>query len=436
MTAFQSLKPTNAPLFVGIDVGTSGCRAIAIDSAGNIHGRATVIMPEPLRRGASIEQHPSVWWNALVAALEALFVDLNPGAVRAVSVDATSGTVLLSDRHGTPLGPALMYNDARAAAEAKLIAEVAPKSCAAHGPSSSLAKLMWLQRHYRQQRPGYALHQADWLLGKLCGKQGVSDANNCLKMGYDPIAQQWPEWLKTLEIELRLVPHVLTPGDYLGEVTDAASEETGLIPGTRIIAGTTDSTAAFIATGACRPGEAVTSLGSTLVLKVLSETPVFAPEYGVYSQPLGELWLVGGGSNSGGAVLRQIFTPKQIDTMTGNLKPDEPTGMDYYPLCSPGERFPVCDPNLQPRLTPRPTSDVHFFQGILESMARIEAQGYQLLAHLGAPYPTRVFSVGGGARNLAWARIRAKMLNVPLLEAPQHEAAFGAAKLVRASTSD
>ena len=140
---------------------------------------------------------------------------------------------------------------------------------------------------------------------------------------------------------------------------------------------------------------------------------------------------MGGASNAGGSVLRRFFTAQQIDNYSRLMQPQTPTGLDYYPLPAPGERFPVCDPALQPRLTPRPASDVEFLQGILEGLARIEQRGYARLAALGAPYPERVISVGGGAGNAPWTLIRRQMLDVPVTAARHQEAAYGAALLAR-----
>ena len=185
-----------------------------------------------------------------------------------------------------------------------------------------------------------------------------------------------------------------------------------------------------------KPGEAVTSLGSTLVLKVLAEDPVYAPEFGVYSHRYGDLWLVGGASNSGGAVLRKFFTDEQIADMTERLSPDQPTGMDYYPLPTVGERFPINDSTLKPRLEPRPENDVIFFQGILEGISQIEKRGYELLAQLGAPYPVSLRSVGGGAINRNWTKIRQQRLDIQLLEAGSQEAAYGVALIAMAGSHD
>jgi len=86
---------------------------------------------------------------------------------------------------------------------------------------------------------------------------------------------------------------------------------------------------------------------------------------------------------------------------------------------------------MEPVLEPRPSSDAVFFQGILEGLAHIEQRGYRLLAELGAPYPEKVLSVGGGARNTSWMEIREQLLGVPVTRAPHQEAAFGAALLAR-----
>ncbi len=417
-------------LYLGLDLGTSGCRAVVICGAGEIAAQAAQPLPAPQRDGVRVEQAPELWWEALAATLHELSKNISMQDIAALAVDGTSGTLLLCNAYGAPLAPALMYNDARSVCEADYIDEVAPPQNGAHGRSSALAKLMHLQKKLGL-RAHYALPPAGWLAFKLGARLGISDEHNCLKLGYDVIARRWPDWLDRLGIRRELLPQVVTPGAGIGMVSTAISNEFGFAPGARIVAGTTDSSAAFIATGAYLPGEAVTSLGSTLVMKVLSEKPIFAPRYGVYSHRFGKLWLAGAGSNSGGAVLQHYFSTQQMAALTPLLKPEQPTGLDYYPLLVPGERFPVSDPHLAPRLAPRPADDAQFFQGMLEGMARIEQQAYQLLAELGAPYPVSVRSVGGGAKNTAWTHIRARLLQAPLLIPAHDEAAYGAALLAR-----
>ncbi|MDE2088941.1 MAG: FGGY-family carbohydrate kinase [Gammaproteobacteria bacterium] len=421
--------------YLGIDLGTSGCRACAIDEAGTVLNRGAVPLSASQRHGERHEQDPESWWTALIEALRALVRAVPAHRLRAVAVAGTSGTLLLTDAEGQPLGPALMYDDARSRTQAAVLARLAPAASGAHGTGSSLAKLLYLAEQKPSTRARHALHPADWIAGRLSGRFGVSDENNSLKLGYDPLRREWPDWLRRTGLPREWLPEVVPAGTPLGPITRAAAQACGLPEDLIIVAGTTDSTAAFMATGAETPGEAVTSLGSTLVLKVLSEQPVFAPGHGVYSHRVGERWLAGGASNSGGAVLRRYFSQGQLDALTPALKPDRPTGLDYYPLIAAGERFPTCDPELPPRLAPRPESDAVFFQAMLEGMAAIEQRGYRLLAELGAPFPVSVRSVGGGARNPAWTRIRQRLLNVPVIEPTQQDAAYGCAMLARRSVA-
>lgn len=415
-------------IYIGIDAGTSACRACAIDDKATLLAETRTELPEPEHTTEGIQQDPSLWWEALIATLDRLFTNIDAQQVRRLLVDGTSSTLLLCTPDGQPLTTGLMYNDTRAKVAAASIRQEAPTDSAAQGAGSSLAKLMYL-RDRTGSNNHLARHQADWLTGKLCDDYRYSDVNNVLKLGYSTQESEWPAWFEKLAIDLNTLPEVAPPGKPIGTLDDKLATRWHCPPDVEIAAGTTDSTAGFIAAGAERTGSAVTVLGSTLVIKVLSDTAVFSASHGVYSHCLGGRWLVGGASNAGGAVLRTLFSDTEIQRLTAQINPARLTGLDYYPLSRPGERFPVQDPELQPRLRPRPKSDVEFFQGILEGLAKIEQRGYQLLASLGAPYPDQVITVGGGAHNAGWQTIRADMLGVPVTAARQQEAAYGAALL-------
>jgi hypothetical protein len=418
------------PCHIGVDVGTSGCRAVAIDTDGRLIAATRTGLPAPVRiDAAGVEQDADLWWEALLRVLRDLRAQLPPRRPASLCLDGTSGTLLLCARDGRPLAPALMYNDARAVAEAERIGRFAPPESPARGTTASLAKLLHLRDRLAPLTGALALHQADWLLGRLAGRFGVSDWNNALKLGYDPAAESWPAWLRALDLGGVALPSVVAPGTPLGTLCPEAAAATGLPSDLRILAGTTDGTAAVLAAGARVTGDAVTALGSTLVVKILRPRPISAPGHGVYSHRFGDLWLIGGASNSGGAVLRQFFTDREIARLSDLLRPEEPTGLDYYPLPAPGERFPVADPGLAPRLAPRPAEDWRFLQGLLEGTAAIEAAGYQRLRALGAPVPRQVLTIGGGAANSGWTQIRRRMLGVEARPAPVQEAAYGAALL-------
>lgn len=433
-------------LTVGIDIGTSGVRAVAVDWSNQVVAEARAPLPPPQRDGARVAQDPWLWWAAVEAVVAELTARVPAQHIEALAVDGTSGTVLLTDAAHQPLGEALMYSDAHAVDEAAAIAGVAPADHPARGATSPLARLLRLQRRFGDDRaaqrgpgaaahraPRHLQHQADWVAGRLAGRAGLSDDTNALKLGHDPATGRWPDWFDALGVRREWLPQVHAPGHPIGRVDAAIAQRLGLAPATLVASGCTDGVAAVLATPAAEPGDAVTSLGSTLVLKQLATAPVVDVQRGVYSHRLGSLWLPGGASNTGGAALARWFTPVQLAELSAQLlqRADEPSGLDYHPLPAIGERFPVADAAMRSRTDPRPAEDLRFLHGLLEGIARVEAEGYRCLGRLGAPPPRRVFTVGTGAGNGAWTRIRQRVLGVPVQPAPHGEAAVGAARLAR-----
>ncbi len=408
--------------YLGIDFGTSGARAIAIDQNKHIVATAqnsfTNIVPD---------EFPQTWQNTLYELISEI-----PPTVKkqlgAIAINGTSSTVLLCDDQGKVLTAPLLYNDDRGKEVLDQLNTIAPKNHVVVSATSSLAKLLWWKQQPYFEQAHYLLHQADWLGWLLHGKLGVSDYHNALKLGYDVEHLCYPGWLQN-QFYSFLYPQVLTPGAVIGKITPENCDRFGLPVSCIVKAGTTDSIAAFLASGASQPGEAVTSLGSTLVLKLLSRTRVTASDYGIYSHRLGKLWLAGGASNTGGAVLKHFFDNQQLQNLSEQIDPDKKSPLSYYPLLKPGDRFPVNAPNLAPQLLPRPKSLVEFLHGLLEGIARIEARGYQKLQELGADRLIRVHTAGGGAKNHIWQKIRQRHLNVVVSSAINTDAAYGSALL-------
>lgn len=418
--------------FIGIDLGTSGCRACVINQQGDILAEARVELPESrIFQSTHVEQNPTDWWQAVLNVLDQV-LHTRSFVPKAISIDGTSSTLLLCDQQGEPLTPALMYNDSRSVAAAVKLKHIASPDSAVHSASSALAKLMHLQDQHALGPKVSALHQADWIAGKLINQFCFSDENNALKLGYDPVQGAWPEWLDELGLGQlsgfsQILPQVVPVGRVIGVLTPQLMQRWQCQYPVEVIAGTTDSNAAAIAAGVQQTGDAVTSLGSTLVLKVVSDKPLFNAEYGIYSHRLYGHWLVGGASNTGGQVLAKYFSIEEMQRLSERINPQQMTGLNYYPLIKPGERFPVNDAELEPQLSPKPDNDVLFFHALLEGIARIEQRGYQLLKELGAPYPTKVMSSGGGAKNGVWQQIRHHLLNMPVSKAKYTEAAYGSA---------
>ncbi len=420
-------------LFLGIDFGTSGCRATVIDAEARVVAEASQPLPAPEERNGRIEQDSAVWVEGFDALMTQLAERVPLAALRRVAFDGTSGTLLLADTDGYALTSALLYNDTSSHEALEKIRRHCPR--ADHitlSSSSALAKAVQLKESdlpatdtdYR------VLSQADFLAQRLCGPQPVSDFHNSLKLGYDLKKRQWPEWIHEL-LPPTALPEVVAPGEVIAPVSVAMARRYGFAADLDIVAGSTDANAAFIASGASRPGEAVTSLGSTLVIKILNPWPIEDLASGVYSHRLGDLWLVGGASNAGARILAEHFSPEQLAALSRRIDPATDSGLDYYPLSRPGERFPVHDPALQPRLQPRPEDDTAFLHGLLEGLSRIEKAGYDKLVELGCVPPKRILSAGGGAANPTWRALRERIIGSPVEPAEHSEASYGAALLAR-----
>jgi sugar (pentulose or hexulose) kinase len=322
-----------------------------------------------------------------------------------------------------------MYDDSTGVIVLPQLQAIAPPGHLVLSATSSLAKLFWWSQQDIINQASYFLHQADWLAFLLHGVKGVSDYHNALKLGYDVQRLCYPDWLVNLNL-FSLLPRVYAPGKAIAPVTKTIRERFAIPPTCLVHAGTTDSIAAFLASGATHPGEGVTSLGSTLVLKLLSHTYVENLPSGVYSHRLGNLWLTGGASNTGGAVLKHYFTETELVNLSQQINPTESINLDYYPLLKPGERFPINNPQLLPRLDPRPDDPQLFLRGLLAGIAKIEEQGYRLLTELGATLLTKVYTAGGGAKNTTWQKMRELRLQVPVLLSKYTDAAYGAALLM------
>jgi D-ribulokinase len=413
-------------LALGIDVGTSGVRAAAIDANGCRAAFVATKMPVPFDRNGRVTQNPAIWWKATRRVLQDLAQQIDLKRIGAIAVDGTSGTILGVDANGQPVGPAQMYNSRACAEIVQWIAAVAPPDSAVHGGTSALARAIAIQTW-----PGVIrlINQADWISGQFSRKFDVTDENNALKLGYNPISRCWPDWLAELGVQPNRLSTVVPAGTTISTIARCRASALGLADDVAIVAGTTDACAAFLAAGAQRCGDAVTSLGTTLVLKLLSNRPLFDSILGVYSHRIDNAWLVGGASNSGGAAIAKHFCLDRICELSEKMNANVPTGLDYYPLAGRGERFPQNDPKLEEQLEPRPESDILFLQALMEGVTKVEKLGYHCLAELGGPLVKSIRTVGGGSKNAAWRTIRARMLGIPLHDPVDDEAAVGAAKL-------
>lgn len=419
---------------LGLDVGTQGARALIVGLDGRVQGEASRAFPAGQLAAAQpghFEQDPLLWQQASLGAIaEAVAAFTAAGhkaeEIAALAVTSTSGTLCLVDAAGAPVGPAMMYSDTRAAAIAEEVQDAGRELAAKLGfrfnASFALSKLRWVQRHQpeRLERARWFLSPADLLVGWLSGTWGLTDWTNALKWGYDVLDLRWPEFIaRDLGLPADKFPQVVAPGTVLGQVAPSVAAETGLAPQTKVVAGSTDGTASQLASGAVTPGDWNSTLGTTLVLKGVTEKLLRDPLGRIYSHrhPDGH-WLPGAASSTGADCLAQRFAAARLEALNAAALGHSPTDLIIYPLARRGERFPFIAPEATGFALGQTDDEEVLFAAHLEGLAYVERLSFQVLAELGAEVSETIYVAGGGTQSAAGLQIRADVLQ-KCLRVPQ-----------------
>ncbi|MEV5429194.1 FGGY family carbohydrate kinase [Streptomyces sp. NPDC052701] len=435
--------PDDGEAWLGIDLGTQSVRVLAVTAGGAVLGAGSAPL-SGRRDGPRHEQDPDQWWTALCAASRCALRRVAGARIAGLAVCGTSGTVLLTDRTGRPVSPALMYDDGRAAAQAARAREAGLTV----QDTWALPKALWLLGEYgggsRAAGTGgrartarlRLVHQPDLVVARLTGALPPADSSHALKTGYDLHRDAWPEAaLAGLGVPDGLLPPVVRPGTRLGEVGPAAADATGIPAGTPVVAGMTDGCAAQIASGALRPGSWNSVLGTTLVLKGAARDPVRDPGGVVYNHRAPDgTWLPGGASGVGAGALAAAFPRADPAAMDARAAAYEPSGAVAYPLVSPGERFPFLAPDATPLLLGEPADDADRWAALLQGVGLAERLCLDYLHHLGAPLDGPLAFTGGAARSAYWNQLRADILGRPAHVPEQTEPALGMAALAAHGT--
>ena len=229
----------------------------------------------------------------------------------------------------------------------------------------------------------------------------------------------------------------MLPGTRIGTVDPVVVRGVGLPDDVVIVAGMTDGCTAQLAAGAVHDGDTMGVLGTTLVLKAVTGTPIESADGAVYSHlaPDGRYW-AGGASNSGAGALATEFAGADLAGMDKQVT-DTVASYVRYPLSVAGERFPVSDRHLPPLTDGEPRSRLDAYRALLEGVAFVERLGLERLRQLGVT-PCRHVMAGGATASQVWNRIRATVLAplVPVSVARSASSSLGAAILAAHALTD
>jgi sugar (pentulose or hexulose) kinase len=437
----------SGPAVLGLDVGTESARAGLFGLDGRLLAEGQARYPTSFPAPGWAEQDPAAVWDAVCAALRGCLAAA-PGVVPlAFSLAATAVTAVTVDDRGQPFGPALLWMDTRAAAEAAEITATGHPSLWFTGgevsPEWMLPKALWLRRHQpeRYARARWLVELHDWIVFRLTGRWVLAAATASAEWGYDPHARAWPADLLAevglADLTARWPGEVLAPGEAAGSVTAAAAAATGLPRALPVFQGLMDSFAAALACDVFQPGRVVVSLGSSSSYMALSAEPVSDPRLlGPIRAALGPgTYLTQGGQTSAASLVRWFcaelgggLDPAALDAeAAAGVAPgsDGIIALDTWQ----GSRTPFRDPGRRGAFTGLALGHgrAHLYRAMLEAVAYGGRQVTEAFAGAGIPASELVLT-GGGGRSELWRQIHADVIGRPLLRLDQAQpAALGSA---------
>jgi xylulokinase len=427
---------------VGLDVGTTGVKAIAVEPDGAVAGVAERGYPLSTPRAGWSEQDPEDWWHATLVVLGALREQLGPAAIAGIGLSGQRHGLVALDGAGRVIRPAILWNDQRTGAEcAEIEARIGLERLIALTGNRALTgftapKLLWLRRHEPESyaRIARVMLPKDYVRLRLTGEWAIDVADASGTLLLDVAGRRWSgEVLDALELPAEWLPPVLESPEVSG--TTIARDE--VPPGVPVAAGAGDCAAAAVGVGIDGPGPLSIVMGTSGV--VFAALPTFASDPGArvhafcHAVP-GQWHAMGVMLSAAGSLqwLRDRLAPETpFADLVAEAEAWEPgvDGLLFAPYLA-GERTPHADPSARAAFTGLELRHDRgaLVRAVLEGVAFGLRDSLELVRELGGPVD-RARASGGGARGL-WLRIVASALGLPIeLTAVEEGSAYGAALL-------
>jgi xylulokinase len=436
--------------FLGIDVSTTGAKALLIDGKGAVVASATTALTLQTPKPLWSEQDPREWWTGTAASIRKALGDAGARGEEVAAVGLTGqmhGLVLLDARREV-LRPAILWNDQRTAAECvEVERRVGRRELIREAGNVALTgftapKILWVRRHEPEvyARAKLVLLPKDYLRLRLTGEAATDKADGSGTMLFELEARSWSKRvLEALEIPAEWLPPAFEGPERTGSVTTEAAAETGLKPGTPVMAGGGDQAAGAVGAGAVRPGVVSLTLGTSGVIFATTESALVEPEGRLHAfchAVPGKWHFMGVTLSAAGSLqwYRDTLAPRQSFAelvAEAEKAPAGSEGLLFLPYLS-GERTPYPDPLARGGfvgLTLRHTR-AHLTRAVLEGVAFSMKDCFGLLQGAGLGSVSEVRIAGGGARGALWRKVVASALGLPMLTVNSTEgAAYGAALL-------
>ena len=433
-------------MFLGVDVGTGGTRAVVVDRTGKVvASEATEHAAIHSEHVGWAEQDPEDWWRAAKASISAVLQQV--GSVEAVGLTGQMHGCVMLDENGEVLRPALIWCDQRTQPEcdwleqkvgrAKLIELVSNPAL----PNFTLTKLLWVKEHQPDifARIKHVLCPKDFVRLRMTGEYAIDMQEASGTLLLDVTHRRWSqEVADAAGIPMAWLPKLYEGPEICGKVTAEGAAATGIAAGTPVVAGAGDQGAGAVGMGVLKPGMVSATIGTSGVVFAATAEPTLDKlgRLHTFCHAAPGIWHVMGVTNGAGLSLRWLrdtlmpdLTYDQMTAEAAKVKPGS-DGLLWTPYLF-GERTPHLDAKARAAFVgiSASTTRGHFVRAVLEGVAFSLRDTFTLFEELHIPV-AEIRLGGGGARGPLWRQIQADVYGRPVerLEA-EEGGAFGSALL-------
>jgi xylulokinase len=435
-------------MFLGIDVGTGGTRAVLVDRRGLVvASAASEHAPIRSEHIGWAEQQPEDWWRAAQQAITAVLAATPDAQVEAVGLTGQMHGCVMLDAGGEVLRPALIWCDQRTQPEcdwleAKIGRErLIELTCNPALPNFTLTKLLWVRTHQPEifARIAHVLCPKDYVRFRLTGEYAIDMQEASGTLLLDVAHRRWSkEVAEAAEIPMSWLPRLFEGPEICARISATGANATGLAAGTPVAAGAGDQGAGAVGMGIVESGSVSATIGTSGVVFASTDKPTMdrLGRLHTFCHAAPGLWHVMGVTNGAGLSLRwfrDTFAPgatyDQLAAEAAKIPPGS-DGLLWAPYLF-GERTPHLDPEARAAFVGLTASHTraHCVRAVMEGVAFSLRDTFSLFSDLGIPV-AQIRLGGGGARSPLWRQIQADVYghSVDLLAADEG-GAFGAALL-------
>ena len=440
-------------LFLGLDIGTSGVKAILVASSGDVVAAATTPLTLSTPHPGWAEQHPDDWWDATTRSIRDVLARKPDARVAAVGISGQMHSSVFLDRAGNVVRPALLWCDGRTTAECAEITQRAGgeerlrdwvRNPALEG--FTLPKVLWLRNHEPEAygRVATVLLAKDFIRYRLTGALACEPSDASGTLMFDPARLRWSEEiLRATAVPRALLPDVGGSSDVLGTLTVEAARQTGLAEGTPVVGGGADNACGAAGVGVIVPGEAVASWGTSGTVLAPTAQPFVDPGLRAHTfchVVPGTWYVMGVVLSAGGAFAwyRDQLARELVGTAGADAKldaeaasvPPGAEGVTFLPYLQ-GERTPHRDASARGAFLGLSLAHTraHLTRAVLEGISFALRDSLSILQELGLS-PNHLLLTGGGAKSAFIRRLQADVYGVTVSTVNREEGpAYGAALL-------